>query len=117
MARIGFALLLAAAAAGPPAAASPNPNDLPGWNQFKKAMPNSPAARELFAEMLADEANRAILTAVGGPPGELGQLVAHRKAEFSPARGGGPRGGAWGGRGGGREPTSTDLAALLFAES
>src|SRR5205814_4088934 len=66
---------------------------------------------------LADEANRAILTAVGGPPGELGQLVALRKQEFSPARGGGPRGGAFGGRGGGKDPTPIDLAALLFAES
>jgi hypothetical protein len=92
-------------------------HDLPGWNQFRKTVPNTAAARELFAEMLTDETNRAMLTAVGGPPGEAGQLVAARKAEFSPARGG--RGGGWNGvgAGGGKTPTSADLAAVLFAES
>src|SRR5262249_30552696 len=60
-------------------------HDVPGWSQFRKVAPaNNPAARELFAEMLADESNRTMLTSVGGPPGELGQLVAARKAEFSP---------------------------------
>jgi hypothetical protein len=80
------------------------------------APPNNPAARELFAQMLADETNRTMLTSVGGPPGELGQLVAARKAEFAPSRNGR---GAWNGlgAGGGKDATTTDLVALLFAES
>jgi hypothetical protein len=91
-------------------------HDVPGWNEFRKVVPNNPAARELFAEMLADETNRAMLLAVGGPPGELGQLVGVRKAEFTYSRG--PRNGP------GplvppsrRDMTSADLAAMLFAES
>lgn len=90
-------------------------HDVPGWNQFRKAVPNTAAARELFAEMLADETNRVMLTAVGGPPGEAGQLIAARKAEFSPVRV--ARGLNGVGAGGGKSPSSADLAAVLFAES
>lgn len=93
-------------------------HDVPGWNEFRKTVPNTPAARELFAEMLADEGTRAILLAVGGPPGELGQLVAARKAEFYNGRyGRGPGGGNINYPASRREATSTDLAALLFAEA
>lgn len=90
-------------------------HDVPGWTEFRKTVPNTAAARELFAEMLADDANRAILTAVGGPPGELGQLIALRKAELTGSRGGpGGRGGYVVSR---RELSSAGLAALLFAEA
>jgi hypothetical protein len=90
-------------------------HDVPGWNQFRKTVPNTAAARELFAEMLADETNRTMLTAVGGPPGELGQLIAARKAEFSPSRPG--RGWNTGVAVARKDATSADLAAVLFAES
>jgi hypothetical protein len=86
-------------------------HDLPGWDRFRKAVGGEKGARALFAEMLQDEANRTLLAAVGGPPGELGALVYLRKQEFAPTRfGRGPRSIR-------REATVADVATVLFAES
>jgi hypothetical protein len=86
-------------------------HDLPGWNEFKKVTGSSAGSRELFTEMMNDPNNRALLIAFGTSSSELGALVANRKMEFYnwrfPRVANAVR----------RDPTPTDITALLFAES
>jgi hypothetical protein len=110
-------------------------HDLPGWNQFRAAVRNEwvvlghpvwsdtsldKPAREVFAELLATPANRAVVMAVGGSPHDLGQVVAARRQELYNAKYGRtvvPGGGLVMNTAARREPAVADLAALLFAES
>jgi hypothetical protein len=109
-------------------------HDLPGWNEFRAVIRNEwtllghvvwsdpsldKPARAVFAELVASPENRALLLAANESRAELGQQVAARRQELynqkvrrttvvngmvitSPVR---------------REPTTADLATLLFAES
>lgn len=99
-------------------------HDLPGWHKLRAvvrgefkmfgwthvARPDADKiARELFIEFMKAPGGRKLLVAVGGPPGELGQLVASRKQELYAARFG--RGAPQ------RIPTVAEVGAVLFAES
>lgn len=109
-------------------------HDLPGWNEFRTVVRNEwtllghvvwsntaldKPARAVFAELVSTPENRAILLAANESRAELGQLVAARRQDLynqkirrtvvvngmivtPPVR---------------REPTTADLATLLFAES
>src|SRR5262245_11669492 len=101
-------------------------HDLPGWHKLRAAVsgewkmlgwtctarPNADkAARELFIDIINTPGGRQLLAALGGPSGELGQLVSTRKYELYYARyprvpGVQPR-----------QPSVVEVAALLFAES
>jgi hypothetical protein len=99
-------------------------HELPGWNKLRAvvrgefkmfgwthvARPDGDKiARELFIEFMKAPGGRKLLIAVGGPPGELGQLVANRKQELYAARFG--RGAPQ------RIPTVAEVGVVLFAES
>ena len=101
-------------------------HDLPGWPQLRAvtrgewrmfgwtltARPDADkGARELFIEFMQAPGGRKLLAALDGPPAELGQMVAARKAELHAAAY--PRGG----RGTRRTPTASEVGVLLFAES
>ncbi|MBN9121912.1 MAG: hypothetical protein J0I06_22685 [Planctomycetes bacterium] len=101
-------------------------HDLPGWHKLRAvvrgeweilghtfaARPTADrAARELFIEFIKTPGGKKLLTALGGPPGELGQLVAARKTELYQMKY--PRGSG----GTPRNPTVTEVAVVVFAES
>ncbi len=101
-------------------------HDLPGWHRLRAtvrgewtvmgwtftARPGADrAARELFIEFVKAPGGKQLLTALGGPPGELGQLVATRKTELYQAKyprvsGVVPR-----------NPGVAEVAVVAFAES
>ncbi len=100
-------------------------HDLPGWHKLRAvvrgeftllgttavARPEADkAARALFVEFLAAPGGRRLMTALDGPPAELGQLIAARKTELYSARF--PRTG-----GVGRVPAASEVAVVAFAES
>lgn len=101
-------------------------HDLPGWHKLRAtvrgewtllghtfaARPDTDkAARELFIEFIKAPGGRQLLNALGGQPGDLGQLVAVRKTELYRARfpqnGGTPV----------RVPAAAEVAVVVFAES
>jgi hypothetical protein len=101
-------------------------HDLPGWHQLRctvrgefkvlgwalTARPAADkAARELFIEFVKAPGGKQLLLALGGPPGELGQLVATRKTELYQARfprvPNTPV----------RTPSVAEIAVVVFAES
>ena len=101
-------------------------HDLPGWHKLRAAVRGEwkvlgwtfnarpaadKAARELFIEFIKAPGGKKLLTALGGPPGELGQSVAARKMELNqmkyPRLTGLPR----------RDPTVAEVAVVVFAES
>ena len=88
-------------------------HDLPGWNEFKTVAGTNGSVRTLFNEMMTDPTNRALLLAVGGPPADLGVLVAARKTELYNRRY--PQSGA--ATLARRDLPTADVATLLFAES
>jgi hypothetical protein len=111
-------------------------HDLPGWNQFRttvcrgmyifgRPLPADreleKAARNVFVELIATPANKAVVMAAGGSQTELGATVINRRIELYNRRLG--RGGPAAQPGFGVEPTvrreitTEDVAALLFAES
>ncbi len=76
-------------------------HDLPGWHKLRStvrgewkmfgwtytARPTADkAARTLFIEFMQAPGGRQLLAALGGPPGELGQMVASRKTEMYNAK-------------------------------
>jgi hypothetical protein len=101
-------------------------HDLPGWHKLRAtvrgewkvlgwsftARPEADrAARELFLEFIKAPGGKKLLTALGGPPGELGQMVAARKTElyqmkYPRVAGVAPR-----------NPTTAEVAVVVFAES
>jgi hypothetical protein len=109
-------------------------HDLPGWREFRATVRGEwrllgypladtsldKTARAVYVDLLSSTINRQIVMAVGGPLGELNNLVAGRRQELynqkygrvvvvggvvtsSPALR--------------REPTAEDIVTLLFAES
>lgn len=109
-------------------------HDLPGWNQFRSLVRHEwtlfghpvwsdrsldKAARGVFAELIAAADNRSIMLAASGPQADLGQLVAARRQELYNMKF--PRavvaGGVVSQPAARREPSTADLATLLFAES
>jgi hypothetical protein len=110
-------------------------HDLPGWNQFRATIREDwtlfgytiaadhsldKGARKVFADLISNSINRQIVLAAGGMESDLGQLVAARRQELYNQKY--PRAVIVGGmvvqpttvR---RDPTTEDVAALLFAES
>jgi hypothetical protein len=101
-------------------------HDLPGWHKLRATVrgewkmfgwtvtprPNADkAARELFIEFMQAPSGRHMLTALCGPPGELGQMVAARKTELFHAmypRVGGVKP---------RNPSIAEIGLVVFAES
>jgi hypothetical protein len=101
-------------------------HDLPGWHQLRATVRGEwkmfgwtftarssvdKAARELFIEFLQAPGGRQLLTAMDGPPANLGQLVATRKqdlytAKFQRVAGVPPR-----------NPSVIELAVVVFGES
>jgi hypothetical protein len=111
-------------------------HDLPGWNQFRSTIrgdwtlfgytlwsdqSQDKAARKVFADLIASSSiNRQIILAVGGGQHDLGQIVIARRQELYNMKF--PRAIIAGGRvvrsaGVRQDPTTEDIAALLFAES
>lgn len=101
-------------------------HDLPGWHQLRAtvrgewkmfgwtytARPGADkAARELFIEFMKAPGGRQVLTAVGGPPEDLGGVVAARKTEMYNAMY--PRVGGINAR----IPTAFEVGVVVFAES
>jgi hypothetical protein len=101
-------------------------HDLPGWNKLRAvvrgewkvlgatfaARPDTDkAARALFIEFIKAPSGKQLLTALGGPPAELGQMVAARKTELYQAKyprlSGLPP----------RTPSVAEVAVVVFAES
>lgn len=110
-------------------------HDLPGWNQFRTAVRDEwtllghpvwsdhsldKPARAVFADMISTTENRSVVMAANSPQADLGQIVAARRQELynqkiqrsvvingvvttTPTVR--------------RDPTTADLAALLFVES
>jgi hypothetical protein len=110
-------------------------HDLPGWNQFRAKTRSEwtmlghtwanrsldKASRAVFADLLSTPINRQIVMAAGGSDSELGMIVAGRRQELYNQKygrtmlvGGGFVTTNAAAR---REPTTEDIAALLFAES
>jgi hypothetical protein len=101
-------------------------HDLPGWHKLRNVVrgewkmlgwtfttrPHADkAARELFIEFIKAPGGKQLLTALGGPPGELGQMVAARKTELYQKkypRVGGVKP---------QNPTVAEVAVVVFAES
>ena len=101
-------------------------HDLPGWHELRSVVrgewkvlgwtfssrPDADkAARELFLEFINAPGGKKLLTALGGPPGELGQMVAARKTElyqmkYPRVSGVAPR-----------SPAVAEVAVVVFAES
>ncbi len=76
-------------------------HDLPGWHKLRSTVRGEwkvfgwtytarpaadKAARDLFIEFMQAPGGRQLLAALGGPPGELGQMVASRKTEMYNAK-------------------------------
>jgi hypothetical protein len=101
-------------------------HDLPGWHKLRAtvrgewkilgatftARPGADkAARDLFIEFIKAPGGKKLLGALGGPPGELGQMVGARKMElyqmkYPRVAGAQPR-----------NPTGAEVAVVVFAES
>jgi len=110
-------------------------HDLPGWNQFRATVRGEwtlfgyelaadrsldKAARLVFADIISSHGNRQVLLAAGGPATELGSIVAARRQELYSQKF--PRAVVIGGRAVRastvrRDPTTEDIATLLFAET
>jgi hypothetical protein len=86
-------------------------HDVPGWVEFQKITGDTPVAREWFLDLLADEANRRLVLAVGRPDA-LGEPVADRRRELDlfrvsyPSRYSSAV----------RDPSAADVLALFFAD-
>jgi hypothetical protein len=112
-------------------------HDLPGWNQFRATVCRDwtmfgyivardrtleKAARTAFVELISTPMNKCVVMATGGSQTELNSVVIARRQELynlkfpRPVRG--PAGGGFvvepNSR---RDPTTEDIAALLFAET
>jgi hypothetical protein len=100
-------------------------HDLPGWHQLRATVRGQSklfgwthtvrpgaekAARELFIEFLKAPGGPQLLGALGGPPADLGALVATRKQELYNTRF--PRPGT-----APRNPSLMEVAVVVFAES
>ena len=100
-------------------------HDLAGWKRFRAVAcdqwtfcghtlwsdpAREKAARQIFVDMLATQANRRLLLAIDGSRLELTELVVARKLELYERRG-------FRGEGIGRELTLEEVGALLFADS
>ena len=91
-------------------------HDLPGLKAFRKALGTTRNIRELYAEILKSPYNLDLFTAIDKSPTDGGRAVADRRSEMwndmqhRPFVAGGkpyvPK-----------QPTLTDIAALLFAET
>jgi hypothetical protein len=101
-------------------------HDLPGWHKLRSTVRGEwkvlgwtfnsrpaadKAARELFIEFIKAPGGKKLLTALGGPPSELGQMVAARKTDLYQMKypriaGSKPR-----------NPTVAEVAVVVFAES
>lgn len=110
-------------------------HDLPGWNQFRATVcgnwslfgyPISPdrslerTARSVFVELISTPVNKTVVMATGGSLTELNSIVIARRLELYAQRTGGrvvAAGGVSAATTSRRDPTSEDVAALLFAES
>jgi hypothetical protein len=101
-------------------------HDLPGWNKLRAvvrgewkllgstfvARPGADkAARELFLEFIKAPGGKQMLAALGGPPGDLGQMVTVRKTELYqmkyPRLPNVPS----------RNPSLSEVAVVVFADS
>jgi len=91
-------------------------HDLPGWAKFHALTGEDPLARELFAELLKSEPNRALIAGLAQGKAELERRVIARRYDLYTKMSlrGMP---AWALPMERYEPTLVDAAGLLFAET
>jgi len=83
-------------------------HDLPGWERYRRIIGEDKAARELFAQMLQEEAPLLISSAAGAEPAadglmlRIGQIYSAMVVPYPPQR---------------KEPSLATSAALLFVSS